>query len=138
MLTNVVRAMLRDSGLTGSLWGEAYMSAAYVHNRTPMNILKGLTPFEMHYSAEPDLAHLRAFGAPCSMVDLLVKLKKLDNCVRMCFFISYKYGGGGYQVWDPKGGVLVELRDVVFFEDSLPPPTLADGNVNVKDPSLST
>ena len=138
VLTNAVRAMLRDSGLAGSLWGEAYMSAAYVHNRTPTNVLKGLTPFEMRYGAEPDLAHLRAFGALCSVVDPLVKLKKLDDHARMCFFVGYKYGGGGYWVWDLKGGVLVESRDVVFFEDGLPPPTLADVNVNVKDPNPST
>ena len=43
MLTNTVRAMLRDLGLARSLWGKAYMSAAYVHNRTPTNVLKGLT-----------------------------------------------------------------------------------------------
>ena len=138
MLTNTVRVMLRDSGLAGSLWGEAYMSAAYVHNRMPMNILKGLTPFKMHYGTEPDLAHFRAFSTLCSMVDPLAKLKKLDDCARMCFFVGYKYGSGGYQVWDPKGGVLVESRDMVFFEDGLPPPTLADVNINVKDPNLST
>jgi len=46
--------------------------AAYVHNRTPTRALKGLTPFETHYKTKPDLAHLRAFGAPCSIVEPLV------------------------------------------------------------------
>ena len=52
---------------------------------------------------KPDLAHLCAFGA---IVEPLVKLKKLDERVRMCFFVSYTYGGGGYRVWDPKGKVM--------------------------------
>jgi len=44
----------------------------------------------------------------------------------MCFFVSYKYDGGGYRVWDPKRRVVAESRDIVFFEDGLPPPTLND------------
>ena len=58
VLTNMVQAMLRDSGLPGSLWAEAFITAAYVHNRTLMKVLKGLTPFEVRYGAEPDLVHL--------------------------------------------------------------------------------
>ena len=34
----------------------------------------------------------------------------------MCFFVGYKYDGGGYRVWDPKRRVVAESRDVVFFE----------------------
>jgi hypothetical protein len=28
------------------------------------------------------------------------KLKKLDDRATMCYFVGYKYGGGGYRVWD--------------------------------------
>ena len=62
---------------------------------------------------KPDPAHLCAVGAPCSIVEPLKKLKKLDDWVRMCFFVGYKYGGGGYRVWDPKGKAVVESRDIV-------------------------
>jgi len=126
VLTGAVRAMLKDSGLPDSLWAEAFVTAAYVHNRTPTRALEGLTPFEARYETKPDLAHLRAFGAPCSIVEPLVKLKKLDERARMCFFVGYKYGGGGYRVWDPKGKVVVESRDILFYEDGLPPPTLSE------------
>jgi len=115
VLTSAVQAMLKDSGLPDSLWAEAFVTAAYVHNRTLMRALKGLTPFEAHYETKPDLAHLRAFGAPCSIVEPLVKLKKLDERARMCFFVGYKYGGGGYRVWDPKGKVVVESRIYSFM-----------------------
>jgi len=123
VLTGVVRAMLRDSGLSDTLWAEAFVTAAYVHNRTPTRVLKGLTPFEVRYGAKPDLAHLRAFGAPCSIVG---PLEKLDDQARMCFFVGYKCGGGGYRVWDPKGRDVMESKDVVFYEDGLPPSTLSD------------
>ena len=47
VLTGAVWAILRDSGLPGSLWAEAFNTAAYVHNRTPTRVLEGLTPFEV-------------------------------------------------------------------------------------------
>jgi len=60
-------------------------------------------------------------------------LKKLDAWSRMCFFVGYKYEGGGYRVWDPRKGVVVESRDVVFFEDGLPPPTLNESHQQSAD-----
>ena len=66
---------------------------------------------------------LRAFGAPCAIVEPSEKLRKLDDHARMCVFVGYKYGGGGYRVWDPRRSVVVKSRDVIFFEDSLPMPT---------------
>ena len=36
---------------------------------------------------------------------------------------GYKYEGG-YRAWNPKRRVVVESRDVTFFEDGLPPRTL--------------
>jgi len=54
------------------------------------------------------------------------RLKKLDDCAKFCVFVGYKYGGGGYHVWDPEREVVVESWDVIFFEDGLPPPALHD------------
>jgi transposase InsO family protein len=124
VLTNAVRAMLHDSGLPRYLWAEAFNAATYVHNRTPTRALGGRTPYEVIYGTKPDVSHLRAFGAPCAIVEPQQRLKKLDDRATMCFFVGYKYEGGGYRVWDPKRRVVLESRDVVFFEDGLPPPTL--------------
>lgn len=66
--TNAVRAMLHDAGLPKSLWAEAFSTATYVRNRTPTKALDERTPYEMLYGVELDLAHLRAFGAPCALV----------------------------------------------------------------------
>ena len=56
--------------------------------------------------AKPDVSHLRAFGAPCAIVEPNEKLRKLDDRASMCFFV-------GYRVWDPKRRVVVESRDIV-------------------------
>ena len=74
----------------------------------------------------PDVSHLPAFGAPFAIVEPTERLRKLYNRATICFFVGYKYEGGGYRVWDPKRRVVVESRDLVFVEDGLPPPTLND------------
>jgi len=73
---------------------------------------------------ELDVSHLRAFGVPCTIVELKEQLRNLDDRATMCFFVGYKGEGGGCSVWDQKRQVVVESRDIVFFEDSLPSPTL--------------
>ncbi len=75
----------------------------------------------MAYEVKPDIADLRAFGAPCAIVEPGARLQKLDDRATMCIFIGYKYGGGGYRVWDPR-----KSMDVTFFEEGLPPPTYRD------------
>ena len=47
--------------------------------------------------------------------------------------MGYKYEGGGYRVWDPKRRVVVESKDLVFFDDGLPPPTLNDSRSQLID-----
>ena len=57
----------------------------------------------------------------------------------MCFFVGYKYAGGGYRVWVPNRRVVVESRDLDldFFDDGLPPPTLID-SIRVRTPPTRT
>ena len=65
VLTNAVRTMLHNSGPPKTLWAEAFNTVTYIQNRTPTSALGGRTPHEMVYDVKPDLANLRAFGAPC-------------------------------------------------------------------------
>lgn len=105
VLNSAVRAMLRNQGLPDSLWAGAFSTAAYVHNRTPTRMLKGLTPSEARHEIEPDLC---AFGAPCSIIEPLENLKELDDRANVCFF---RYSGGG----DRNGNVVVGSRFGFFL-----------------------
>ena len=62
--------MRHDSGLLKFLWGDVLSTATHVHNKTPTRALDGLTLHEALYSTKPDVAALRAFGAPCAIVEL--------------------------------------------------------------------
>ena len=61
------------------LWAEAYTTTIYVHNGTSTGALGGLTPYEACYGAKRDVAPLRAFGAPCHIVELQARLQKLGD-----------------------------------------------------------
>ena len=67
VLTTAAHAMLHDASLPEKLWAEAFSIATYLHNRTSMRALDGLTPFELLYGMKLDIADLQAFGALCTI-----------------------------------------------------------------------
>ena len=68
--------------------GKAFSTATHVHNKTPTRALDGLTLREVLYSTKPNVANLRAFSAPCAIVESTEQLKKLDDRARMCFLVG--------------------------------------------------
>ena len=86
------------------MWAEAFSIATYIHNRTPTKALDSRTPFETVYGA------LSAFDASCAIVELTERLRKLDDRAIICFFVGYKYEGGGYRVSDLKGELLSSAK----------------------------
>ena len=95
----------------------------------------------MLYDVKPDLAHLCAFSTPCAIVSPSEKLRKLDDRASMRVFVGYKYGGGGYRVWDPRRSIVVESWDITFWEDGLLAPTYCELAVQADDadePVMST
>ena len=58
-LAEGLTAMLAESGLPSSFWGEALSSLVHVLNRCPTSALPGKTPFEVFYGKKPDVSHLR-------------------------------------------------------------------------------
>ena len=101
------QAVLHNSDLPKFLWAEAFSTAAYVHNRTPLNSLNGPTPYKYNSMVKkPDVSHLCVFSMPCTIIKLKECLRKLDGQATMCFFIRYKYEGSGYRVWDLKRWLL--------------------------------
>ena len=99
---------------------EAFSAATYARNRTPTKALGRRTPYEAVYGVVPDVSNLRAFGGPSPTAEPATKLKKLNDRATMGYFVGYEYGGGGYRVWDPKRRLVIESRDITFFEDAHP------------------
>jgi hypothetical protein len=62
-LMEKVRAMLHDSGLQRTLWGEAVKHAVWLKNRTPTKALDGGTPLEATTGKKPNLSRTRPWGS---------------------------------------------------------------------------
>ena len=94
-------------------------TATYVRNRTLTNASDGRTPYDMVYGAKPDLADLRAFGAPCAIVEPGARLGKLDDRSTKCFDAKHALGhcggdqggGGGAGGQDEPSLVLTDGHD---------------------------
>uniref|UniRef100_A0A0A9X817 Retrovirus-related Pol polyprotein from transposon TNT 1-94 n=1 Tax=Lygus hesperus TaxID=30085 RepID=A0A0A9X817_LYGHE len=111
-LMNKTRALLFDSSMEKSFWGEALLtSSTYLLNRSPTNALIGVTPAEKWFGKKPNLKNLQIFGATAYFKDLN-RLKKLDSRSKKGILVGYcPYG---YRIWDPFKKIIVESRNVRF------------------------
>lgn len=110
--------LLETASLPATLWGEAALTVCYLWNRSESCILpKGVTPYKMVNSHQPDLSHLRVFGAKCFAcipTELQVKLGP-HSC--HAIFIGYLDGTKGYRLRDKDTGTFFTTRDIIFDEN---------------------
>jgi hypothetical protein len=117
------RSMSITSNLPLPLAPKIYVAAAYLLNRTPTRTLGWKTPFEMAYSKQPSIAHLRVYG--CRAYALRTKIlrgDKLSPQALIGYLVSYD-SLNIYRVWLPNAtsrahqGKVIQIRDVTFKED---------------------
>ena len=86
-----------------SILAEAFSTATYIRNMALTKALDGRTRLKMSYDdVKPDLANLRAFGAPCAIVGPSEELKKRAGTVGWASII------GGAHVMHVHGGGLTK------------------------------
>ena len=61
-LVEATRSMLSNANLPPKFWAEALSTAAYLRNRSPTKVVKGMTPQEAWTGTKPQVDHLRVFG----------------------------------------------------------------------------
>jgi len=112
------QALLADSGLPGSFWGDAVLTMQYVRNRVPTSTLPvGFTPYEILHKKKPDLSHLRVWGCQC-FVAIPGGLRDKAGPRRFeAIFVGYEENRVGWRVRDLQGAYHFS-RDVVFNESS--------------------
>jgi transposase InsO family protein len=137
-ITEKARAMMIDSQAPHGFWGEAVMTAAYLHRRTPHKFLRGKSPHEVlnGYNANPapppaPIHHLRRFG--CRAYRLIPEEqrsdKKLGERSKRCMMVGYVHHTTKlWKLYDPEFKKVVHCSDVEFDEDvncyiSCPSPT---------------
>ena len=119
-ILNVARALRFQGNLPVEFWGECVLNAAYLINRTPSQVLKGKTPFEVLHSKLPSFKHLRVFGCLAYAHNLDHKGDKFESRSRRCVFVGYPYGKKGWRLYDLDRQIFFTSRDVVFCETIFP------------------
>ena len=118
-LLDKVGCMLIESDMHKKFWGEAIMTAAYIHNRSPKKSLNYQTPEEVWTGTKPDLSHMRTFGCKAHVYIPNHKRGKLDPKRTKCIMLGYCTNQKGYRLWDPTKQRVIAARDVVFYENPL-------------------
>lgn len=79
-LGNMIRAMLKSSGLGSEFWSDALLHAVYLKNRMPhLSLPNKISPFQIWNKQRPNLSHLRVFGSLVYVRTPGVKDGKLDT-----------------------------------------------------------
>ena len=108
--------MLADSGFSSSMWGELFMAAVCLKNRTPHKALTMKTSFSMLHGEKADPQHLRVIGARTFVH--IKNSRKLDAVAWEGKVCDYSEEKKSYRVWIPKTRRVVESRKVIFIETS--------------------
>ena len=120
-ISEALTAMLAESGLPASFWGEALAYYVHVGNRLPTSAIPGATtPYELWHGAKPDVSHLRVWGCTAYVHVQRDKRNSLGPHMQMCIFIGYPTGYKGWKFWDnaSKHTIISERAD--FDERYLP------------------
>lgn len=109
------RALLQDSGLPKTMWGEAVLIATYIMNRSPSSAInERKTPFEMWHGTKPQIDKMRVFGSTAYTLIPKEKRGKLDSRSEKNIMVGYVTNG--YKIWNPRKRTMFMSRDVVFDE----------------------
>ncbi|XP_068475998.1 myosin-15-like isoform X2 [Phaseolus vulgaris] len=120
-LLEVTRALLFQTSVPRSYWGEAVLTATYLINRLPSRVLEGVTPIQVMTTFYPSIPMLnslqnRVFGCPAFVHVHSPYRGKLDPRAIKCVFIGYAPNKKGYKCYHPQSRKVYISKDVTFHE----------------------
>jgi hypothetical protein len=143
------RSMAASRRISHDLWSEINRTAVYLYNRTPRYKSNWKTPYEVFHTylvlqnskvfedMKPNQAHLRVYS--CKAYSLTTKYMKKEKRLQRYHpkaWIGYlvRYDSTNiFQIWNPKLGIVVSTRDVIFNKDEV-----FDGNLDKLRNDLAT
>ncbi|GJZ41728.1 zinc finger, CCHC-type containing protein [Tanacetum coccineum] len=116
VLQDMINAMLVSANLPKNLWGEALLTACHVSNRIIAKKLK-VSPYEIWNGGKPNISYFRVWGCLAYYKVLLPNTSKLGPRGLKSVFVGYAKDSKSYRCLDLDSNVIVESRDVDFFEN---------------------
>ena len=110
--------MLFSAQAPKPFWGEAILTAAYLINRLPTQVLNKQSPVEV-LSSPSDLFAIppKVFGCVCFVHNHSPTRGKLDPRAIKCVFLGYSPTQKGYKCYHPPTRKWYVSMDVTFFEE---------------------
>ena len=115
-LVEMTRCMLKDSGLSKSLWAEALVTAAYVRNTISTTARPHTTPYKETFKRQFEYGRLRVFGSVCYAHVPKTKRLKFDDSGVRCRMLGYLETSKGYRLLNLETGQILHSRSVTFDE----------------------
>ncbi|GJT55139.1 retrotransposon protein, putative, ty1-copia subclass [Tanacetum coccineum] len=119
-LLETARALRFEANLPTRFWGECVLTAAYVINRMPSDVIGNKTPYEVLYNQKPNYDNMRVFGCLAYYKSTETNGDKFKMKGRPGVFLGYPPGTKGYKIFDIIHNKTVISRDVRFIENFFP------------------
>jgi hypothetical protein len=124
-LLEVARALRFHASLPIKFWEECILTATYLINKMPTQVLDGKSPHESLFGTKPQYENLRVFGCLCYARNLDINKTKFDPRAKRRVFLGYPSGQKGYIVYELETEIFFVSRDVQFHENEFPYTTQA-------------
>ncbi|XP_074352900.1 uncharacterized protein LOC141692057 [Apium graveolens] len=115
-LLNTSRALRIQASLPISFWGDCILTTTYLLNRTPVQSLQGLSPYQILFSAPPPFDNLKSFGCLCFAINTTPHKDKFSNRSIKCVFLGYPFSQKAYRVKDFQTKRVFVSQDGLFNE----------------------
>ena len=114
-LSIMVRCMRKDCNFPDNVWGELFLTAVYISNRSPHAARGGATPSYHMHDKKADMTGLRAIRPRVSVHTETYTTKLKDKAFEgnVCGFIP---NSRAYRICNPENGTMVKTRNVTLME----------------------
>jgi len=97
-IVKVDLSLLANAYMRLKFWGEAFLAATFLINRTPSKVIRFSTPLHRLYDQQPDYTSLRVFDGACWPNLQPYNSRKLEFHSQRCVFLGFNNLHKGYKV----------------------------------------